>query len=565
MNRALLGRVGSFLFAFYVLGFGVLFLWALVGFSPQTILPSQRWMYALVRGFTLFMEYLLPIHAAAIAVGASLSGNRMTGSPAEPFSRVVSSTLVTFLLLSIAYTLAFEIGYPAALRRLEDMQASTAMARQLRAQAELLQKNGDYRSSLDMVERYLLIDRDSRDMTQMKVTLESQAARKEAPAPARSPAGADQAPTLSAQALVEKAKYYATRGDWFSAHYYAQKASALDPRRIDALQLASEASQKISGLAASQPDAASARTFQEKRDAYLQLTGGNFLAAYYSFVRLAAKYPRDTDVATYLGEASREVSKVSFFLDEARRVEPMPGTQQILFFNAGGQDALEAVAIGRMIQIREGTYFLDVEAVRYDGSGRVVWHLTAPYGKLENGTILLRCIDRSDPGVQFLPVYLTGSRPAQERNFLAVQPSEEELRYLSASPNALADMGPVELWRMRESLPGMGRSRAALTVELMMKLVMPFAFLILSLISLAMGWAFRVRGGARPGAFGVILTPLVPVALAVFSLLYLYGHRVILGFTVLAFGLTAAVIVGAALELVLLVGALTLLAGQSSA
>jgi len=563
MNRALLGRVGSFLFAFYVLGFGVLFLWALIGFSPQTILPSQRWMYALVRGFTLFMEYLLPIHAAAIAVGASLSGSRLAGSPAEPFNKVVSSTLVTFLLLSIAYTLAFEIGYPAALRRLEQMQASTAMARQLRAQAELLRKNGQYRASLDLVERYLLIDRDSRDMTEMRVALESQAARKEAPPPARVPAGADQAPTLGAQALVEKAKYYAARGDWFSAHYYAQKASALDPRRTDALQMASEASQKISGLAASQPDEASAKMFQEKKDAYLQLTGGNYLAAYYSFVRLAAKYPRDTDVATYLAEASREVSKVSFFVDEARRVEAMPGTQQILFFNAGGQDALEAVAIGRMVLIREGTYFLDVEAVRYDGSGRVVWHVRAPYGKLENGTILLRCIDRSDPGVQFLPVYVTGSRPAQERNFLPVQPSEEELRYLSSSPNALADMGPVELWRMRESLPGMGRSRAALTVELMMKLVMPFAFLILSLIALALGWAFRVRGG-RAGAFTVLLTPLVPVALAVFSLLYLYGHRVILGFTVLAFGLTAALIVGAALELVLLVAALVLLAGQSS-
>ena len=38
----------------------------------------------------------------------------------------------------------------------------------------------------------------------------------------------------------------------------------------------------------------------------------------------------------------------------------------------------------------------------------------------------------------------------------------------------------------------------------------------------------------------------------------------ILGFTVLAFGLTAALVVGAALELVLLVGALVLLAGQSS-
>jgi hypothetical protein len=79
-----------------------------------------------------------------------------------------------------------------------------------------------------------------------------------------------------------------------------------------------------------------------------------------------------------------------------------------------------------------------------------------------------------------------------------------------------------------------------------------------------MGWAFRARSGGRLGAFAAVLTPLVPLVFAVLSLLYLYAHRVALGFVVLAFGLTAAVIVGAVLQLVLLAAALVLLAGQSS-
>ena len=567
MNRALIGRISSFLFAFYALGFGVFFLYALIGFSPETVLPSLRWLYALDRGFALFMQYLLPIHAAAVAVAASLSGAREAGpgSPPEPFSKIVSSTLVTFLLLSIAYTLAFEIAYPASRRRLQDMQYRSGLARELMKQAEAARKNGDYRTGLGLVTSYLSIAKDDKNAIQMRIALESQAAQKEAPAPARSVAGNAQASSaLGAQALVEKARSYMQRQDWFSAHYYAQKASALDPRRTDALQLASEAAEKISDLSGGQKDAASALMFQEKKDAYLQLTGGNFLAAYYSFVRLSAKYPKDSDIATYLAEASTEVAKVSFFLDEARRVEQIPGTRRILFFNPNDSGAVEAVAMDRMVQVREGTYFLDIEAVRYDPSGRVAWHLRAPYGKLENGTILLRAIDRNNPGVQLLPRYIQGSRPVQERNLLAVRPSEEEMRSLSSSPEALSDLGPVELWRMRADLPSLGMSREALSVELMMKLVMPFAFLILSLLALAMGWAFRARSGGRLGAFAAVLTPLVPLVFAVLSLLYLYAHRVALGFVVLAFGLTVAVIVGAVLQLVLLAAALVLLAGQSS-
>jgi hypothetical protein len=57
--------------------------------------------------------------------------------------------------------------------------------------------------------------------------------------------------------------------------------------------------------------------------------------------------------------------------------------------------------------------------------------------------------------------------------------------------------------------------------------------------------------------------PLLPVVLALMSLLYLHAHRVIIGFTVIGFGLTVAFIALAALQLVLLAFSLVLLAGQS--
>lgn len=138
------------------------------------------------------------------------------------------------------------------------------------------------------------------------------------------------------------------------------------------------------------------------------------------------------------------------------------------------------------------------------------------------------------------------------------------MRFLSTQQGALDDAGPVELWRMRNALGSFGLSRDALGVALVMKLVMPFAFLILSLLALAFGWAFRARSVTGPSTLAVLLVPLVPVVLSVLALLYVYAHRVILGFVVLAFGFTAALVVGAVLQFLLLVTALVALAGQSS-
>ncbi len=569
MNRSLFSRISTFLFVFYLLSFGIFFLVSALRFTSELVLPSLRWAYALDGAFVLFMDYLLPVHAAAVAVAASLSGGSERApqrTQTQPFNRIAASSLVMFLLLSVAYTLVFEITYPAARRRLTDLQHTTSLARQLRKESEAAQQRGDYRTGLGLANRYLALDPGNGEMQDLEGMLESEAAHQATPPAPPKPAGEEPGSVLDAQALIMKAQKYFDRQDWFSAHYYAQKASLLDPRRADALRLAAQAAEKLEEAAepGKGKDAQATALYRQKRDAYMLLSGGDYLQAYYSFVKLAAQYPQDKDIATNLDRASEGLRGVSFFLDEARQVETLPGVEKILFFNGTGPGGIEAVALGRMVQAREGTFFIDVEAVRYDAAGNVAWHFTAPYGKLQNGTILLRCIDRNRPGVEILPSYSVGTRPAQERAILRIQPTADELPFLSTQQDALADAGPIELWRMRDSLGSLGLSRGALTVELMMKLVMPFAFLILSLLALPFGWAFRPRpADGGPSGLAVLLVPLVPIVLSVLTLLYVYAHRVILGFVVLAFGFTAALIVGAILQFVLLVAAFVVMAGQS--
>jgi hypothetical protein len=566
MNRPLLGRIAPFLLAFYALSLAAFFAYALIGFSATDLLPAFRWEYALKRAFVLFVRYLIPIHAAAVAVASSLAALHeipaIAGAPVRPFNKVVSSTLIAFLVLAAAYTALFEGVFPGAERRLADMQYRSRVARVYKAQAQAAVTAKDYRTALDAVTRYLAIDTGNKEIAAQRLELESRAARQAAPPPTIPPAPISAGD--SAQALVERARAAYDAQDWFTAHYYAQAASALDPRRTDATRLAAQAWDMISGLTQTEKDAQTAELYQQKKSAYALLVSGNAVAAYYRFVDLAVKNPKDRDIATYLEEAGRAVAKTTFFLDDARRMETLPGTQDILFLQTDGETR-QAVFIGKMVELPGGeAYFYDIEAISYDAAGRVGWHFSAPYGTRDGGAILMHSIDRKDPTLQLLPLYLQGIRAPAERNVLALTPTTEELRALSTDRNALEIMGITELWRMRGDLGSLGMARTALNAALAMKIIMPFAFLILSLLAVSLGWAFRTRALGRLPASGIILLPLMPIVLAMLSLLYLYAHRVVVGFAVLSFGFIGTLITLAVLQVVLLAVALVLLAGQTS-
>jgi len=566
MNRSLLSRILPYLLAFYALALAAFFIYALVTFSAAQFLPSVRWEYALKRAFILFMDYLIPVHAAAVAVAASLSWEApRPGAPAQPFSRVASSTVVAFLVLTAAYAALAEGVAPRVRARLDEMRYASKTASELRRQEDAAARQGDWSAALDAANRYLEVDPGNRGMIEQRLTAKSNAARQGAPAVTPVPAAGPAVDEADAQALVERARYYVSQQDWFSAHYYAQAAAAADPRRRDALEIMSEASAKLAAQPAGQKSTPTeSQFFSLKRDALDRLERGDAIGAYYAFQALHGQNPSDPDVARYLDQAAAAVRRTSFFLDEARKVELLPGAQNIVFLNRWDADSAEAVSVSKMVELASGdVYFFGIEAVHYDAAGAVAWHFTAPYGKRMENVVLMSAVDRSASAAPVGPVYLQGTRPPAERAVLRLQPGEEELRVIASGRPALASMNVAEMWRLRNRLGSLGLARQALGVEMTMRLVMPFAFLVLSILCTAMGWALRIRTG-RLSAAGVLLMPLLPVVLALMSLLYLHAHRLIIGFAVIGFGLATAFIALAILQAVLLVVSLALLAGQSN-
>jgi hypothetical protein len=181
--------------------------------------------------------------------------------------------------------------------------------------------------------------------------------------------------------------------------------------------------------------------------------------------------------------------------------------------------------------------------------------------------LLLRGVDRGDPKRFTEAAYHAGarSRPAAERNTLRLGVAIEDVPIHSLDRSPLVGRGLVELWGIRRSLARGDRLHTEVSVELATRAAKPFAFLVVSLFAVAFGWSLRGRWTGRAPALAYLAAPAIVAAAGIIAQLYLYAHRVLLGFVVLSLGgLTAAAITLGALQLVLVAVALAVLAGQST-
>jgi hypothetical protein len=474
----------------------------------------------------------------------------------------VSPALVLFIVLGVGYTVLFEGVAPGNQRRLEDLQQLTTNAKGFEEAMRAARAAGNLGAALESADLYLAIDPGSAAVRDARQGIEAEAARKDLAA-GKAKAAPSEGP--SATALIDKARAALEARDWMAAHDFATQAHALEPDRTDAMRIAALAWDELSREGApGASDKETAALFAQKKEAYLRLQADDPFTAYYSFVKLAAEHPRDRDIAVYLEKARQTVARQTFFLDEVERARTLPGTRDILFVNRRTAEATEAFSFGSLVESREGTYFLGIEAIRYRPGGAVDYHLAAPYGKLAGQTILLHGVHRTDSSVQSVPVYYAGQRSGAERFTLTLQPAVEDLRALTVDQDR-SRIGLPQLWLLRGTLSQYGVPRQQISAAVVMKAVMPFLFLTLSFLAVSLGWALRARYLGRAPARVVILVPLIPAAVSLACLLWVHAHRVLLGFVVLTFGFTPALVVLAALEAVVLAISVILLAGQSAA
>ena len=121
MRRRMVQNPFTILFLFYLLALGVLFFYSIFIF-PRELLATFQWPFVWTNSFKLFMRYCIPVTVAAVAVAYSLLPTAETvrmRAGRQPFARLVSSHLTTFIALTVLYTALLLGLHPLAMRNLE--------------------------------------------------------------------------------------------------------------------------------------------------------------------------------------------------------------------------------------------------------------------------------------------------------------------------------------------------------------------------------------------------------------------------------------------------------------
>ncbi len=577
----------STLFLFYLLAFAAFTVWEVIVIPD--LLPVFKWPWIWTAAFVRLVDYAVPVTVAGLAVAYSLF--LRPESVRRPFQRVVGSQLTLLVALAVLYTAALFGFYPRSRTLLTELEELTREGRALREDARKELSLGRSQEALDSFERYLAINR--RDD---EVTGEVDRLRAELRAPARGSPAQPEAGTAEPAAargrrpdqLLAEARSYYEGEDWFSAVYFADLAVRVSGERSDAVskdaaRLSARAWERIRNR-----EQESGKQSVEQRELFLSKTAGyrlyqqkDYLGAYYHFLGLARRYPQDQDVRRYLRDSRQEVTRLSYFRDEVERMDPLPGPQGLLFLNGGPQGTREIVSIGKMVSAAGETFFKDIEVLRV-ASGRVQLHYLAPYGKLESGAaaglgqagagsagVLLRGIDREHSGRDLLPRAITGSlRGGETRYVLSLAPRPEDLPALRApGPAGRSRLGGVSidtLWLARGRVAVYGQLEAALSMEILMRLLLPFAFLNLGLLAMALGWSYRLASAGRPPLAAYLVIPLFPVAAALLAGVYLKVHRLLAAYALLSWGFRPALVGLALLQGAILAVMLVLLAGRGN-
>lgn len=553
----------------YCISFLAFVVYSIITFAPKHVLPSFLWTWVWDNSLVLFIQSLVPVQCTALLLAYSLSRPLRTRNPGppsyEPFYRLVDSVLVTLLVLALLFAAMNDGALPPAQASLQDMAARTTLAQTYYS---------DYQKAVRAKqpaagERYLrlYLDINPSDPYAQKEYASLRLTNLQANLPASEP-GAGLSPSEqrrveneNAASLVKLAQSYLGSGNYASAQYYASLVLQLDSGNAPARRIVAESTAAMSRVTPSAVEREQAAFFALKSQGMTELEQGHPIQAYYLFQSLHKSHPNDPDVTTYLSRATEELRQFAFFRSEIDSVAPYPGTRDVLFVDPIPEGGRDIISLGKLVVAGGATYAEDIEVMRLAPTGGVSFELAAPYGKMIGNNLSLYCIGK-ERDIPYLPRIVTGSYPATGRYQFHITPNITVLQQLGGGKINFAGASLPRLLELAKWAPQIGYNAAPIEIEIMRRVMVPFSFLILSILAIGVGWSLRVKRRSR-FTFAYVFVPFLPFVIYRLYSLYLFSGKLLFGFllTLLAFWPTMVVL--AAVQLVLLMLALVYLAGQS--
>ncbi len=488
----------------------------------RTIFLSIAWM-------PTFFDYLIVVvvSAALITFSLALSSYDLGGS-----GRLIEAArpvLVTIIVLGIVHGFWIALAGPAVDLRIQQIAYRSRVARFALDTVEQSQAVGNYDEALEHALLYRSIFGDDYDLEATIRVLQAaidERAREirfaaRPPVPDDLPRAAEQE-ELTIVDLINSARMFLERGNYYSAHYYATIAvQQSGDTRADARRVQSEALRAIEGESWRIEEESQRTLYRDKLNAYQLLVRGErdpraLVDAYYLFQELAARAPDDPDVRRYSAVAEERVAAISFFVEEARTFRALPGRNELIFFNRRSDEMSELIVVDTIVQAPSGDFFYGIEVFRRELDRTV--HFRIPYGKRIGSTLVLRALRQggmpSDGAANMvLPHYLSGA-PVDDAfgEVIPLQLDVPEILRTSGGQRAMSTFSLEELIRIPRALSALGQPVRYATIELALRFVRIMGFFVVSVYAVALGWRHRSLYIGSPPLTVFALLPILPVA-----------------------------------------------------
>jgi len=553
-------RVFPIVFGVYAALYLGLFFFGVFTFPEKHFLPTFRGAWSLSQAFIRFMSVLIAAHCTSILLIYSFAPRQFDSD----LSRSISVTVIAFVILTAPFAIMVEGLEPRARRVLAGLRYQTIVARSHLESARQAFEEGAYEESRRYLAYYRDLDPGNQEAANLWGAVTDRLSQRlgaETPLEESSPRFRIE---RSPDELIRLALAFLESDDAFSAYFYAELAKSSAAQRGEVWREADRVSATAAGLiealrltAAERSEAELFATKKRGIEALGSLDPSRNVEGYYIFVDLSFDYPDDPEVKRYLSEAKRLIETVSFFLDDAERIRPLPGTRSLVFVNSwpdpeSGIELTELVSIGKIVLLDIGTFAESVEVIGLSKAGARVYHYKAALAELIGGVLIMRGIDRQDPSRTTRPEVIVAASDGQSAEALALRPPIEDLLRLSIAEESIEGAGFVQLLEMAEMVAEYGYHAASVRAAALERLSAPFTVFAMSLLFAGLGLHLKPEKG-RPTAGSMMLLPLVPLLVYALIEFYRQGVRIATSWLALTADFSLSLLLVLAWNLVILV------------
>ena len=550
-------------FAVYAALFLGIFFFGVFTFPVKNFLPAFRVQWTFQESVIRFMSILLTAHTTSVFLTYALSPTSGIGSD---FSRSVTATLVTFLILTVVYSILLEGAAPAARRVISSIGYRTEVNRTYFEAAKQSFEAGKLDESKRYLSYYRSVDPGNQEAADLWGTLTQRLANELRERETDRPLSGSPVSDLTPAELIFRAERFLGVDDAFSAYYYASLAKESAAERGEswraADRIAAIAASRIERLGLTTTERIEAELFVAKQrgiEAISSRDPERNVEGYYHFLELAREHPEDVEIERYLSEARILVEAMSFFLDEAEAILPLPGTRDVVFVNAREESGLtEIVSIQKVVFLDTGTFAEGIEVIGLETNGDISYRYRAPLAQLLSGVFILRGIDRLDPN-RFTEPEVIVSKSGRV-DMLALRPSAGDLRRLSIAEDQIESSGFLSLLEMAEIAHEFGHDATEVEASALDRLSAPFLFFSMSLLAAAFGIKFNIKVG-RPPIASMLLLPALPLVVYALTETYQYASSVVTAWLASSFDFSISLVLVLVWQLIILVVVIFLLAG----